>query len=126
MSTTTNAPASTVQTTLQTATGTVQAQYLMSATLSPSAVAANTSAEQTFTLTGLLANDFVEINKPTAQAGLAIVGQRVSAANTLAITFGNFTGSPITPTATEAYIVNVTRPMALVVTDGFPTSLPTS
>lgn len=126
MSITTNTPASTVQTPLQIATGNVQAQYLMSVTLSPADVLANTSAEQTFTVTGLVARDFVQVNKPTAQAGLAIVGQRVSANNTLAITFGNFTGSTITPTASQVYSVLVTRPMALIVTDGFPTSLPTS
>ena len=78
--------------------------------LSPVAVAANTSAEQTFTVTGLATNDkILFINKPTAQAGLAIVGYRVSAANTLAITFGNFTASPITPTAAETYQVGAIR-----------------
>jgi hypothetical protein len=78
-------------------------------TLSPSSVANATSAEQTFTMTGLLTTDFVYVNKPTAQAGLGIAGARVSAANTLAITFGNFTGATITPTASEVYVVNVVR-----------------
>jgi hypothetical protein len=126
MSVTTNSPASTVQTPLQTATGNLQAQYLMSVTLSPSAVSANTSAEETFSVNGLLVGDFVQVNKPTAQAGLAIVGQRVSANNTLAITFGNFTASPITPTASQAYTILVSRPMAYTLSDGLPTSLPTS
>jgi hypothetical protein len=75
-------------------------------TLSPVAVAANTSAEQTFTVTGLLAADTViAINKPTAQAGLGIVGFRVSADKTMAITFMNATGSPITPTASQVYYI---------------------
>lgn len=78
-------------------------------TISPAAVAANTSAEQTFTLDGLLETDFVAVSKPTAQAGLGIVGARVSAANTLAITFGNFTAASITPTAAETYQVGVIR-----------------
>jgi hypothetical protein len=77
--------------------------------LTPVQVAANTSAEQTFTVTGLSTADKVFINKPAAQAGLGIVGQRVSAANTLAITFGNFTASPITPTAAETYAVVAIR-----------------
>lgn len=73
-------------------------------TLSPAAVAANTTAEQTFTVTGLAVGDIaIRPNKPTAQAGLGIVGVRVSAANTLAITFSNNTASPITPTASEVY-----------------------
>jgi len=90
--------------------GNTLGSYIVSTTLSPAEVAANTSAEQTFTVAGLKTGDFVEVNKPTAQAGLGIVGTRVSAANTLAITFANFTGTPITPTASQSYIVNVTRP----------------
>jgi len=73
--------------------------------LSPTQVAANTSAEQTFTVPGLRVGGVVFVNKPTAQAGLGIVGARISANNTLAITFGNFTASPITPTASETYQV---------------------
>lgn len=81
-----------------------------SPSLSPAAVAANTTAEQTFTVTGLATNDkILFINKPTAQAGLGIVGMRVSAANTLAITFSNNTGSSITPTASETYQVGALR-----------------
>jgi len=77
--------------------------------LTPAEVAANTTAEQTFTVTGLTTADKVFVNKPTAQAGLGIVGQRVSAANTLAITFANVTGSPITPTAAQTYAVVAIR-----------------
>lgn len=73
--------------------------------ISPTQVSANTTGEQTFTVTGLNVGDAVIVNKPTAQAGLGIVGARVSAANTLAINFGNFTGVGITPTASETYKV---------------------
>lgn len=73
--------------------------------LSPALIAANTSAEQTFTVNGLAVGDFVTISKPTAQAGLAIVGVRVSAVNQIGVVFGNFTGSGITPTASETYLV---------------------
>lgn len=78
---------------------------LYTAALTPSLVGANTTAEQTFTVTGLTTSDVVAVNKPTAQAGLGIVGARVSATNTLAITFSNNTGSGITPTAAETYKV---------------------
>lgn len=82
-----------------------------SLTLSPAQVAANTSAEQTFTATGVAATDLiVSVTKPTAQAGLGIVGSRVSGANEIAITFGNFTGSGITPTASQVYKVIVATP----------------
>lgn len=79
------------------------------ATLSPAIVALNTTAEQTFTVKGLLTTDFVYVNKPTAQAGLGICGARVSAADTLAITFNNNTAAGITPTASEVYKVLVFR-----------------
>jgi len=74
--------------------------------LSPTIVAANTTAEQTFTISGLTTSNVpISVIKPTAQAGLGIVGFRISAANTLAITFSNNTGVGITPTAGETYKV---------------------
>jgi len=85
--------------------GNVKDVNLYGLTLTPTSVAPNTAAEQTFTFTGLSTTDWVIVNKPTAQAGLGIVGSRVSTANTLAITFGNFTSATITPTAAELYII---------------------
>ena len=73
--------------------------------LSPALIVLNTSAEQTFTVNGLNVGDLVLVNKPTSQAGLDVYGFRVTAANTLGITFGNFTGLSITPTAAETYKV---------------------
>ena len=97
--------------------GNLVKQSVISVTLTPVAIVLNTTAEQTFTVNGLLAGDFVSCNKPTAQAGLGIVGCRVSAANTLAITFSNNTGSSITPTAAQVYLILVTRPDSTI-TDG--------
>ena len=77
---------------------------LYSQSITPGAVAANTTAEQTFTVTGLVAGSPVWINKPSFTTGISIVGVRVSAANTLAITFSNGTASSITPPA-ETYLV---------------------
>lgn len=73
--------------------------------LSPAIVAANTTAEQTFTVNGLAVGDFVYVNKPTTQAGIGICGARVTAVNTLGITFNNNTAGGITPTASETYLV---------------------
>lgn len=80
-------------------------------TWSPAQVAANTSAEQTVTVPGvILGQDFcLEALKPTAQAGLSVAGGRVTAANTIAVMFVNSTASPITPTASEAYTFLVGR-----------------
>lgn len=74
-------------------------------TISPVIVATITTAEQTFACNGLAVGDFVAVVKPTAQAGLGIVGARVTAANTLGITFDNPTAAGITPTAAETYLV---------------------
>lgn len=91
--------------------GNVQAMGVATATLSPAAVAANTTAEQIFSLPGLLPSDVVfDITKPTAQAGLGIVGSRVAGAGQVGITFSNNTGSSITPTAGEKYLINWMRP----------------
>jgi hypothetical protein len=78
-----------------------------SITISPALVAADTTAEQTFTCTGLVAatDSIIGVSKPTAQAGLGIVGWRVSADNTIAITFSNNTVAGITPTASQTYTV---------------------
>ena len=78
----------------------------ISATLTPVSVAANTTAEQTFTVAGLLASSMVVVNKPSVTPGLGIGGARVSAANTLAINFINNTASAITPPA-EVYSIGV-------------------
>jgi hypothetical protein len=98
-------------------TGNIVKQSVISVTLSPVAVAINTTAEQTFTVNGLQTGDHVVVNKPTTQAGLGIVGSRVSAANTLAITFSNNTAGSITPTAAQVYKVLVSRPDSTL-TDG--------
>jgi hypothetical protein len=73
-------------------------------------VAANSAAEQTVEVKGLLTTDIPGFPvKPTAQTGLGIVGVRISAADTLAITFMNTTGAGITPTAAQAYNIEITR-----------------
>lgn len=79
---------------------------VLSPVLSPAAVAANSTAEQQFALSGLPVGALVQVSKPTSQAGLDIAGCRVVSANVLGITFANVTAAPITPTAAETYTVN--------------------
>ena len=71
--------------------------------ITPSTVAANSAAEQSITVTGVLADDVVAVTKPTTQTGLIVGTARVSAANTVQLTMGNVTGSTITPTSTQVY-----------------------
>ena len=85
----------------------VQKSGIFGVTLTPAAVAAATSAEQIFPLAGVLATDFISVNKPTSQAGLGIVGARNAGAGQIGITFMNATAAPITPTAGEVYMVEV-------------------
>lgn len=99
-------------------TGKVQAQAVgangsvveITSSQSPASVAANTTAEQNLAVTGLQATDVViGVSKPTAQAGLGIVGWRTISAGHLGLTFSNNTASPITPTASETYTIVVAR-----------------
>lgn len=91
------------------ARGNIARVFAFTQSLNPASVAANTSAEQNFTIAGLLPGDFVFLQKPTVSAGLTVVSARVSAANTLTVTFGNHTASPI-DAAAETYQLLVFRP----------------
>lgn len=77
--------------------------YALTATLSPAAVTANTTIEQTFPVIGLQVGSLVQVSKPTSQAGLDIAGCRVVSNNTLGITFINVTSAAITPTSGQVY-----------------------
>ena len=69
-----------------------------------------TTAEQTATLRGLKTTDLIiGVTKPTAQAGIGICGWRVSAADTIAITFNNPTAAGVTATALETYTAFIAR-----------------
>lgn len=91
--------------------GNVRAFGVASVALTPALIVLNTTAEQTFSVPGLKTGDVIlSVNKPTAQAGLGIVNWRVSAADTIGITFSNNTGGSITPTAGETYLIAWARP----------------
>jgi hypothetical protein len=78
--------------------------------VTPGAIAANTSAEVAVTITGILPGDLV-INfvKPTLTAGIDIGNFRVFGANSIRVTYQNSTGSPVTP-PTEIYSYYIVRP----------------
>jgi hypothetical protein len=69
----------------------------------------NTTQEAFVTVPGVLPGDFVMVNKPSNSPGIGIVNARVSAANTVGVTYGNFTGSAVNPPA-ENYLFCVIRP----------------
>lgn len=82
---------------------------IVTSALDVAEVAANTTAEQDFTVEGLKTGMFVAVNKPSLSAGLGIVNARVSAVDTLSITFVNATAVAIDP-ASETYVVLWYRP----------------
>jgi hypothetical protein len=80
----------------------------VSQSLTPASVGAATCAEQNFTVTGLAVGDFVDLTPPSITAGVAPVCARVSAANTLTVTFCNPTAGALVPAA-GVYRIQVTR-----------------
>lgn len=72
--------------------------------LTPTSVAAGTTAEQTFTVNTLAASTSALVSKPTFTPGLHVVGTRVSAASTLAITYQNSGTAAVVPPA-EVYTI---------------------
>jgi len=76
-------------------------------TITPAQVAANITVEETFTLTGINSNDTIIINPPSTTAGIGIAGVRVSAKDTIAITFINTTAGALTPPSGEYIIVAI-------------------
>lgn len=93
--------------------GNILYAWLIGPTLTPVAVAANTTAEQLFTIPGLQTNDNVSGYLLAAQtAGVGISNMRVSAANTLQIGFSNSTAGSLTPVA-GIYQICICRPESL-------------
>lgn len=74
----------------------------ITATCNPASIPANSTSEQTFTVTGVNTADYVLVTKPTHTAGIVVGNARVSATDTVAITFGNITAGAIDP-ASETY-----------------------
>lgn len=99
------------------ATGIISGQMFGAAfvvtTQDAAAVAANTTAEQNFTVPGLQIGDMVFVSPPSSlNAGLGICGTRVDAANTLTVRFNNNTAGSLNP-ASAVYTLLVFRPEAV-------------
>lgn len=90
----------TASTTLAVGSGTaITGIVVYSQTITPASVAAATVAEQTFTVTGLTTADKVFVNHAATGNATGLAGVRVSAANTLAVSFVNPTAGALTPAA---------------------------
>ena len=69
----------------------------VSASLTPTAVAANSASVQTYTVSGLVVPHAVTVSPPSINSGLGIMWARCSATDTLEICWRNFTGGALTP-----------------------------
>lgn len=83
--------------------------YVVSASITPAEVATIVTVEQTFTVKGVKVGDSVMVSPPGIQAGTAVCSARVSAADTVAITFTNPTAGNVTPLA-GTYTFTIFRP----------------
>jgi hypothetical protein len=81
---------------------------ILFATIAPASIDANTVVRQTFTVTNLTTDDAVIVNPPDLTTGLEILNFRVSANNTLQISFWNSTGTPIDP-GSQTYTILAVR-----------------
>lgn len=79
-----------------------------SVSLTPASVAANTSVEEEFTVTGVQVSDVVTFSPPGHTNGILVGKARVSATNKVRIAFGNLTAGALSPPA-GAYLFSVTR-----------------
>mgnify|MGYP001570251264 CR=1 FL=1 len=82
---------------------------VLSPALDPASVAANTVVRQTFTVSGLTVEDVINVNPPALTAGLEILNCRVTATDTIQITFWNSTGAPI-DAGSQTYLILAVRP----------------
>lgn len=90
-------------------TGTVLTKILKgTVAINPASVGPGTFSTQTFTLTGAVAGDALQLNPPAAglTAGLMVLQSFVSAANTITVVFYNSTGAPVDePSASWTYLL---------------------
>ena len=68
---------------------------ILQATVDLGSVAANTSEEETFTLSGVQVGDFVVVQKEDLEAGIILGSARVEAADTVTVEVINATGSAV-------------------------------
>ena len=88
----------------------LQLRFPKVSTYSPSIDLANIAAAsystQAFTVSGLNTNDVICVNPPALTTGLYLLSYRVSAADTLSLTFHNTTGSDIDEASATFKIVS--------------------
>lgn len=83
---------------------------VQSITISPGTIAASTTAEQSFAVASLGTIDTIlSVTKPTAQAGIGIVGARVASAGTIGINFVNASTAAVVATPAQVYKIAILK-----------------
>lgn len=72
-------------------------------------VNANSTATQTVTVPGVQVGDFIGWNQQSTVSGISVENVYVSAVNTLTFLWSNTTGSNVTSTAAQPFIITVCR-----------------
>jgi hypothetical protein len=110
MATSNPGPAVTTTPEPQAAMGNIYKNAVISASITPAAVGAATTAVQSFSIPalGVVVGDQVSAVSPPAAtpAGQFVVGAAVTAADTVAITFGNVTAGSTPPAGVYQFEVN--------------------
>lgn len=84
------------------------AKFSQSVTLNPASVPANSVSVETFTVKGLDPTDMlVVVNAPDLEAGVTLISSRISAANTLELSFQNNTAGAINPASQQFYVLGL-------------------
>lgn len=84
--------------------------YIYGIPAGQAAVSVSTTLEETSGVTGILADDVITgIGRATTQVGLGIVGQRVTSAGVIGITYSAAVTGAVTPTSSEVYMATVQR-----------------
>ena len=89
--------------------GNILVSMLIGPTLTPTSVAAATTAEQSFSIPGLQPTDFINVSfNGTQTAGMAVENARCATAGVLLMAFSNDTAGTLTP-ASGVYIIGIDR-----------------
>lgn len=80
-------------------------QFVQEVTLNPANVPSSSTSVETFTITGIRLNTMYHCDALSLEAGLAIIGCRPTATNTLELTFFNPTVAAINPASQTFRII---------------------
>jgi hypothetical protein len=83
-------------------------RVMKTASVTPASVAANSTSTQTFTFSGIYADNVTLVQQPAQTSGIIAVASRVTTTDTLEITFANVTSGALTPAA-GSYTIAVFR-----------------